>query len=63
MFLFYYDFTLLERATFQFLNAVGNTPWMGDQPVARPLSTHRTTQTQYTHTDTDIYASSVFRSH
>jgi hypothetical protein len=21
------------------------TPWRGDQPVARPLSTHRTTQT------------------
>jgi hypothetical protein len=33
---------------FQFLNlyAVGRTPWLGDQPVARPLPTHRTTQTQ-----------------
>jgi hypothetical protein len=29
---------------FQFLNlyTVGGTPWMGDQPVARPLPTHRT---------------------
>jgi hypothetical protein len=24
----------------------GKTPWTGDQPVARPLPTHRTTQTQ-----------------
>jgi hypothetical protein len=33
---------------FQFLNlyAVGRTPWTGDQPVARPLPTHRTAQTQ-----------------
>jgi hypothetical protein len=33
---------------FQFLNAIqsGRTPWTGDQPVARPLPTHRTTQTQ-----------------
>jgi hypothetical protein len=31
---------------FQFLNlyTVGRTPWTGDQPVARPLPTHRTTQ-------------------
>jgi hypothetical protein len=29
---------------FQFLNlyTVGRTPWTGDQPVARPLPTHRT---------------------
>jgi hypothetical protein len=25
---------------------VGWTPWTGDQPVARPLPTHRTTRTQ-----------------
>jgi hypothetical protein len=25
---------------------VGRTPWTGDQPVARPLPAHRTTQTQ-----------------
>jgi hypothetical protein len=28
---------------------VGRTPWTGDQPVARPLPTHRTTQTQNKH--------------
>jgi hypothetical protein len=30
---------------FQFLNlyTVGRTPWTGDEPVARPLPTHRTT--------------------
>jgi hypothetical protein len=33
---------------FQFLNlyTVGRTPWTEDQPVTRPLATHRTTQTQ-----------------
>jgi hypothetical protein len=33
---------------FQFLNlyTVGRIPWTGDQPVARPLPTHRKTQTQ-----------------
>jgi hypothetical protein len=33
---------------FQFLNlyTVGRTPWTVDQPVAKPLPTHRTTQTQ-----------------
>jgi hypothetical protein len=33
---------------FQFLNVyiVGRTLWMGDQPVARPLPIHRTTQTE-----------------
>jgi hypothetical protein len=25
---------------------VGRTPWTVDQPVAKPLSTHRTAQTQ-----------------
>jgi hypothetical protein len=32
--------------SFLILYAVGRTPWTGDQPVARPLPTHRTTQTQ-----------------
>jgi hypothetical protein len=32
--------------SFLILYTVGRTPWMGDQPVARPKSTHRTTQTQ-----------------
>jgi hypothetical protein len=33
---------------FQFLNlyTVSRTPWTGDQPVARPLPTYKTTQTQ-----------------
>jgi hypothetical protein len=33
---------------FSFLNLyrIGRTPWTGDQPVARPLPTHRTTQTE-----------------
>jgi hypothetical protein len=31
---------------FLILYIVGRTPWTGDQPVARPLPTHRTTQTQ-----------------
>jgi hypothetical protein len=33
---------------FQFLNlyTVGRTPWTGDQPVSRPLPTHRATQSQ-----------------
>jgi hypothetical protein len=32
--------------SFLILYTVGRTPWTGDQPVARPLPTHRTTQTQ-----------------
>jgi hypothetical protein len=28
------------------LYTIGRTPWTGDQPVARPLPTHRTTQTE-----------------
>jgi hypothetical protein len=33
---------------FQFLDlyTVGRAPWLGDQPVARPVPTHRTAQTQ-----------------
>jgi hypothetical protein len=30
------------------------TPWTGDQPVARPLPTHRTTQTQNKRTQTSM---------
>jgi hypothetical protein len=33
---------------------VGRTPWTGDQPVARPLPTHRTTQTQNKRTQTSM---------
>jgi hypothetical protein len=32
--------------SFLILYTVGRTPWTGDEPVARPLPTHRTTQTQ-----------------
>jgi hypothetical protein len=31
--------------SFVILYAFGRIPWTGDQPVARPLSTHRRTQT------------------
>jgi hypothetical protein len=31
---------------FQFLHTPGRTPWTSDHPVARPLHTHRITQTQ-----------------
>jgi hypothetical protein len=36
------------------LYTVGRNPWMGDQPVARPLPTHRTTQTQNKCTQTSM---------
>jgi hypothetical protein len=32
--------------SFLILYTVGRTPWTADQPVARPLPTHRTTKTQ-----------------
>jgi hypothetical protein len=38
--------------SFLILYAVGRTPWAGDQAVARPLSLHRTTQTQNKSTQT-----------
>jgi hypothetical protein len=43
-------------ALFQFLNlhSVGSTPWTGDQPVARPLPTQTTTQTQNKRTQTSM---------
>jgi hypothetical protein len=37
---------------FWILCAVDRTPWMEDQSVARPLPTHRTTQTQNKLTET-----------
>jgi hypothetical protein len=56
---------------FLILYTLGRTPWTGDQPVARPLSTHRTTQTQnkrthtytQTHTHTHRHALSGIRTH
>jgi hypothetical protein len=46
--LFFYGPLLSLGRFFSFLTLYtkGRTPWRGDQPVARPLSTHRTTQTQ-----------------
>jgi hypothetical protein len=34
------------------LYTVGRTPWTGDQPVSRPLPTHRTTRIQNKATQT-----------
>jgi hypothetical protein len=44
----------LARFFFQFLNlyTVGRTLWTGDQPVSRPLPTHRTTQIENKRTQT-----------
>jgi hypothetical protein len=39
---------------FLILYIVGRTPWTGDQPVARPLPTHRTTQTQNKRKETSM---------
>jgi hypothetical protein len=41
---------------FQFFNryTIGTTPWTGDQHVARPLPTHRTTQIQNKRTQTSM---------
>jgi hypothetical protein len=40
--------------SFLILYTVGRTPWTGDQPVARPLPTHRMTQTQNKRTHTPL---------
>jgi hypothetical protein len=39
--------------SFLILHTVGRIPWKGDQPVARPLPTHRTTQAQNKRLDWD----------
>jgi hypothetical protein len=36
--------------SFLYPYTVGRSPWMGDQPVARPLFTHMATQTENKHT-------------
>jgi hypothetical protein len=41
--------------SFLIFYTVGRTPWTGDQPVARPLPTHRTTQTQNKCTQTSMF--------
>jgi hypothetical protein len=40
--------------SFLILYAVGRTPWTGDQPVVRPLPTHRTKQTPNKRTQTSM---------
>jgi hypothetical protein len=40
--------------SFPILWKVCGTPWTGDQPVAKPLPTHRTTQTQNKRTQTSL---------
>jgi hypothetical protein len=51
----YCSAALWTLAAFQFLNRThGRTPWTGNQPVARPLPTHRTTQTQNKRTQTSM---------
>jgi hypothetical protein len=40
--------------SFLVIYTLGRTPWTGDQPVARPLPTHRTTQTQNKRTQTSM---------
>jgi hypothetical protein len=40
--------------SFLIFYTVGRTPWTGDQPVARPLSAHRTAQTQNKRTQTPM---------
>jgi hypothetical protein len=46
--------TLAAFFSFLILHTVGRTPWTGDQTVARPLPTHRTTQTQNRRTQTSM---------
>jgi hypothetical protein len=40
--------------SFLILYTVGRTPWTGEQPVAMPLPTHRTTQTENKRTQTSM---------
>jgi hypothetical protein len=49
---------LVHFFSFLILYKVGRISWTGDQLVARPLPTHRTTQTH-----TDIHALSGIRTH
>jgi hypothetical protein len=45
---------LVRFFSFLILYTVGRIPWTGDQTVARPLPTHRTTQTQNKRTQTSM---------
>jgi hypothetical protein len=55
-FRYYLFMTLQPWPVFSFLifYTVGRTPQTGDQPVARPLPTHRTAQTQNKRTQTSM---------
>jgi hypothetical protein len=46
--------TLTAFFSFLILYTVGRTPWTGDQPVARPLPTHRIIQTHNKRTKTPM---------
>jgi hypothetical protein len=66
----YSSYTVLLRCRGLDLFTFGRTPWTSDQPVARPLPKHRTTQTQnksihtHTHTHTpNIHNLSGIRTH
>jgi hypothetical protein len=54
--LWFYSFllSLARYSSFLIVYTIGRTPWTGDQPVARSLPTHRTTQTQNKSTQTSI---------
>jgi hypothetical protein len=58
IFTFLYSSTVLVKLggflSFLILYTDGRTPWTGDQPIARPLPTHRTTQTQNKRTQTSM---------
>jgi hypothetical protein len=41
--------------SFLILYTLGRTPWTGDQPVSRPLLTHRTTEIQNKRTQTTMH--------
>jgi hypothetical protein len=41
--------------SFLILYTVGRTPWTGDQAIARPLSAHRTAQTQNKRTQASMF--------
>jgi hypothetical protein len=40
--------------SFLIIYTVGRTPWTGDRPVARPVPTQRTIQTQNKHAETSM---------
>jgi hypothetical protein len=51
---FYSPLELGRFFSFLILYTVGKTPWTSDQPAARPLPTHRATQTQNKRTQTSM---------